>query len=217
MKTLDIKILFLTFSMFIFLYPQISYSTIININATNDNVFVPFSVEANVNDTIQWTWTGGDHTTTCDGSALTSRPPGAAPWNAPLDNSNPTFRYVIRIEGVYNYKCVPHAPFMLGIIEAMPSGITQISEVVRDYKLSQNYPNPFNPETKINFSIPVSSVVSLRIYNSMGIEVERLVNERLKAGIYDVNWNAATLTSGVYYYKIQAEEFIETKKMLLIK
>lgn len=85
------------------------------------------------------------------------------------------------------------------------------------YSLEQNYPNPFNPATNIKFSIPVKELVSLKIYNSIGEEVEILVNNELNAGYYSVNFNASKFASGVYYYRINAGSYSETRKMILIK
>lgn len=100
-------------------------------------------------------------------------------------------------------------------------GITSVSSgVPESFSLSQNYPNPFNPITKIKFSIrPVdkTSVSKLVIYNSMGKEVETLVNSVLNSGTYEVNWNAAVFPSGVYYYKFSIGDFSDTKKMILLK
>ncbi len=97
-------------------------------------------------------------------------------------------------------------------------GITNISSLVQSYELSQNYPNPFNPTTNINFSIPVSEVVSIKVFDILGNEVAELVNnERLSAGKYKVDFNASNLSSGIYYYTIKTENFIDTKKMILVK
>ncbi|MDZ4713317.1 MAG: T9SS type A sorting domain-containing protein [bacterium] len=218
MKT--VKILFCVAIMMLMstLTSQLSYSRIISISATSNNTFTPANVtNAVVGDTIRWTRTGGSHTTTCDGQQGTVRPNGAAAWSAPLTSGSPTFTYVIAVAGTYNYICEPHAPSMSGVIIATLSSITQTTQIVNDYKLSQNYPNPFNPVTNINFSIPNSAKVVLTIYNGAGQEVETLLNENLTQGSYRVDWNAVNFTSGVYYYKIQAGEFAETRKMLLIK
>lgn len=86
-----------------------------------------------------------------------------------------------------------------------------------EFTLDQNFPNPFNPNTLIKYSIPKSSQVSLKIFNTLGQEMESLVNEEKQAGTYEVNWNASNLQSGVYFYRIQAGSFIETKKMILLK
>lgn len=96
--------------------------------------------------------------------------------------------------------------------------IQNISTIAsQSYKLSQNYPNPFNPTTKIRFELPKSSFVELKVYNSLGKEVDVLVNEKLSAGVFEKTFNASKLTSGVYFYKLITDEFVETKKMLLVK
>jgi len=86
-----------------------------------------------------------------------------------------------------------------------------------DYSLSQNYPNPFNPSTMIKYSIPEKSHITIKIYNVLGSEVAVLVNEEKPAGSYEVNFNAADLSSGVYYYTISAGKYNETRKMILLK
>jgi hypothetical protein len=85
------------------------------------------------------------------------------------------------------------------------------------FSLSQNYPNPFNPVTKIEYSIPQSSNVIINVYDILGNEIETLVNEKKPAGNYKVEFTAAELPSGVYFYKLQAGEYIEIKKMVLMK
>ena len=90
------------------------------------------------------------------------------------------------------------------------------------FKLEQNYPNPFNPSTKIKYSIPRQSIVTLKLYDILGKEIETLVNEEKLAGTYEVEFNCHSgevrnLTSGVYFYQLKAGSYVETKKMLLIK
>ena len=97
-------------------------------------------------------------------------------------------------------------------------GIKNISaQVPKEFSLSQNYPNPFNASTDIRFQLSVVSQVSLKIYDVLGREEETLINEKLNAGTYEVNWNASKYTSGIYFYKLQSDRFTETKKMLLTK
>ena len=86
-----------------------------------------------------------------------------------------------------------------------------------EYTLSQNYPNPFNPSTNIKFSIPENGLVSLKVYNVLGEEVTELINKELTTGTYTVNFNASKLTSGIYFYTLSSGNFVQTKKMLLIK
>jgi subtilisin-like proprotein convertase family protein len=85
------------------------------------------------------------------------------------------------------------------------------------YSLSQNYPNPFNPVTKITYTLPKSGNVELKVYDILGREVATLVNEVKQAGIYDINFNATNLASGIYFYRIKAGDFSAIKKMVLVK
>ena len=85
------------------------------------------------------------------------------------------------------------------------------------FSLSQNYPNPFNPSTKIKFNVPIAGQVSLVVYNSLGQEVKTLVSEEKDVGSYEVSFNASNLPSGIYFCKIRAGDFVETKKMILMK
>ena len=97
-------------------------------------------------------------------------------------------------------------------------GITELnSEIPERFKLSQNYPNPFNPETKINFDIVNSGFVKLKVYDMLGKEVATLVNENLSAGSYETNFDGSNLTSGIYFYRLEAGDFSEVKRMMLIK
>ena len=89
--------------------------------------------------------------------------------------------------------------------------------VPKDFTLFQNYPNPFNPTTRIKFDIPLTGFVSLKIYDIMGREVENLVEQNLKAGSYEIEFNGMNRSSGIYYYKLYTDKFQETKKMILVK
>ncbi len=86
-----------------------------------------------------------------------------------------------------------------------------------NFELSQNYPNPFNPSTTIQYSIPEGGNVSLKIFNTLGEEVANLVNEYQQPGIYKVNFNGENLSSGIYFYRLAAGNFIQTKKMILLR
>lgn len=97
-------------------------------------------------------------------------------------------------------------------------GIQPLStEIPAGFHLYQNYPNPFNPVTKISFDLPVSGNVTVKIFNSIGEEIETVLHEKLNAGMYSVDWNAASYPSGVYFYQIISGNYSETKKMVLIK
>jgi len=91
------------------------------------------------------------------------------------------------------------------------------SEMPSDYLLKQNYPNPFNPVTNLEFGISELGFVSLKVYDIQGREVETLVNENLQPGIYKVDFNGSNITSGIYFYRLATDNYIETKKMILTK
>ena len=89
--------------------------------------------------------------------------------------------------------------------------------IPQEFSLSQNYPNPFNPSTKISFTLPSSSNVSLKVFNTLGQEVSELVNENLQPGKYSVDFNVSKLSNGIYFYKLASDNFVQVKKMILIK
>lgn len=91
------------------------------------------------------------------------------------------------------------------------------ANIPTEFALAQNYPNPFNPSTTINYELPVSNFVTLKIYDLVGKEVMTLVNEKLDAGRYTATFNGANLASGMYFYKISAGQFTFVRKMVLIK
>ena len=99
-----------------------------------------------------------------------------------------------------------------------PIGIQNLAgSVPNDYELSQNYPNPFNPKTTIRFNIPKSSHIKLIIYDILGKQVAAVINKKLNVGSYKEKWDGSNYSSGVYFYKLVADDFIDVKKMVLIK
>ena len=123
----------------------------------------------------------------------------------------------------YNYTghTEPHYTIQSQLIyysDDPPVNVGQVGEgVIEEYLLMQNYPNPFNPLTKISYHIPETEFVKLKVYDPIGNEVASLVDGIAKAGIHEVTFDASNLTSGVYFYKLQAGSFVETKKMILLK
>jgi hypothetical protein len=93
----------------------------------------------------------------------------------------------------------------------------QFSTKVFEYKLHQNYPNPFNPTTTINWQVAVGSKVELSVYNILGQKVITLVDQYMHAGQYQVEWNGANFSSGVYFYRLDAGNYSEIRKMILLK
>jgi len=106
-----------------------------------------------------------------------------------------------------------------GFIELITDVETENNEIPSEFSLNQNYPNPFNPSTKISWQSPVSGHQTLKVYDVLGKEIARLVDDYREAGEYNVEFtiNNLQLSSGIYFYKLQAGSFIETKKMILMK
>ena len=127
-----------------------------------------------------------------------------------------TNRYKIRAvwERMINGKIALEESYMTDVL----GSVTFTGSAV-DYSLSQNYPNPFNPSTKINYELRNSNYVSLKVFDLLGKEVAALVNEKQNAGSYAVDFNSSefNLPSGIYFYTLNAGEFAETRKMVLIK
>ncbi len=100
----------------------------------------------------------------------------------------------------------------------LATSVEQIpSSVPKEFHLDQNYPNPFNPTTTIQFALPQRSNVTLKLYDILGRRVATLVDEELEPGVHKVNFDAEDLASGVYFYRIQAEAFVRTKKLMLLR
>ena len=98
-----------------------------------------------------------------------------------------------------------------------PTGYSSSNSIPDNFYLNQNYPNPFNPTTNITYSIPVSGIVTMTVYNSLGQMMNVLVNEFQPAGTYKVDWRGNGSPSGVYFYQIKSQNFTKTMKMVLIK
>ncbi len=114
-----------------------------------------------------------------------------------------------------NYKLLPrkNADFV-----GHTTDVNNESELPDDFTLSQNYPNPFNPSTKIQYALPVSGNVTLKVFNILGQEVMTLINNQTQtSGLHEVTFNASSLPSGIYFYRLQADGFVDAKKMILLK
>jgi hypothetical protein len=103
------------------------------------------------------------------------------------------------------------------VIDTTSTFVKNESSVVKDYALYQNYPNPFNPTTTIYFALPSKSFVTLKVFDILGREVSTIVSEEMSTGNYTREWNAANRSSGIYFYRLQAGSFTETKKLILLK
>jgi len=107
----------------------------------------------------------------------------------------------------------------LAYIESSPTNVEDddFGNFPNEFVLFQNYPNPFNPSTSIKFQISNPEFVSLKVYDVLGREVAILINEEKQPGVYEMQFNASSFSSGIYYYKLVSGSFIETKKMIFLK
>ncbi len=137
-------------------------------------------------------------------------------FNINSDTSNNLW-IVIGIWGNWEVARTYYIDSLSIVIQGTPTSQDEDAESVPDYLLYQNYPNPFNPATTISYTIPEYSDVIIKVFNILGSEIETLVNEENPAGHYEVNWNAGNIPSGVYFYRLQAGDFVETKKMILLE
>jgi outer membrane protein assembly factor BamB len=148
-------------------------------------------------------------------------------YNFPGDRIN-TVNVMPSIDGNYSYELLAgtkgEAGTFSGKVACFSGGVDTVSTNLiskearpENFELYQNYPNPFNPATKIRFTISELQLTSLKVYDILGREVSKLVDEELPAGNYEIEFDASPLSSGIYFYTLNAGEFVETKKMILLK
>lgn len=126
----------------------------------------------------------------------------------------------VEADGSYGIHNTKYAKALLesAIANFTPTSVEKTSgQLPNEYQIKQNYPNPFNPSTTIEFSIPEATNVKVTVYDAIGNEIVSLVNGNFSAGVYKATWNASNQASGMYIYKIVTNNFVETRKMLLIK
>jgi plastocyanin len=197
-------------------FGNLSATTItVQAGPSGSRTFSPSSFNATVGDTVKWIAASAGHTT-----ESRTIPAGAPSWTGDLSSTGMTFIYKITVAGSYSYACGPHEfSGMVGGFNASPSGIEPAGNNVPDkFELSQNYPNPFNPNTTIKFSLPQASRVTLKVYDMLGNVAAVLVNnENMSAGSYNADLNGITLSSGVYFYRLETENFTDVKRMTLVK
>ena len=109
-------------------------------------------------------------------------------------------------------------PIRIVVIDSIVTSVVEEkSNQIQDFALIQNYPNPFNPTTTIEYRLPSAGQVILTVYNLRGEEVIRLVDKEMPAGLHTSVWDATTVSSGIYFYRLQAGDFVLTRKMVLLK
>ncbi len=135
------------------------------------------------------------------------------------------FKYKIQAKDkglILHYSTSPNTGYFSLVYVDSTTNITDNDNRPNNFALVQNYPNPFNPSTKIRYAIPLlggarGGLVTIKIFDVLGNEIETLVNEEKSPGTYEITWNAVGLPSGVYFYQLRSGEFVETKKMLLLR
>lgn len=123
----------------------------------------------------------------------------------------------IRIAGVPGGSSHYMSVAELRVFNSGTSGVTPDPTLPRDYALSQNYPNPFNPSTKIGFNLPVGNDVTIKVYNVLGQEIATLASGFYDAGRYSIDFSGDRLPNGIYFYAIKAGNYMDMKKMVLLK
>lgn len=142
-------------------------------------------------------------------------PLSAAPFTVP-GTGNQTYYFVIK-SGTNSGNMEVFVDNLI-LKKASATDVRKENSIIPNtFSLEQNYPNPFNPSTTIKFSIPKESYVSLKVYNVIGEEVAAMVSEQMSPGYYNFSFDASKLTSGMYLYRLNAGDFVSTKKMILIK
>jgi uncharacterized lipoprotein YddW (UPF0748 family) len=119
---------------------------------------------------------------------------------------------------IFKYEDITEAQW--AVIKPLFDGLSDVENILSpptEFNLEQNYPNPFNPTTNIKFSLEKSGITKLTIYDIMGREIETLINDHLSTGVHEIVFNASNYSSGVYYYKLQSNNLMQVKKMILIK
>jgi len=178
-----------------------------------DFQFTDADITISVGDTVVWINNQGLHDVDADDNSFTSGDPAEAPW---------TFVHVFTAKGVNPYFCSVHGGAggagMSGVVTVMePVGVSDQNQIVNEFVLEQNYPNPFNPSTIIRYQIAEKSNVILTVYNSIGKEISTLLNEVKPKGTFTIEFDGNNLPSGIYYLRLQAGNFIDTKKMVLLR
>jgi len=172
--------------------------------------FNPQELTINVNDAVKWTNDGGLHNVLADDGSFTSGPVSSSIWE---------FTHTFTSTGDFGYYCEAHGSpgsGMYGVIHVQ--GTTGVDDVHgMSFHLKQNYPNPFNPKTFIEYSLPEAGYVTLKIFNVTGELEDVIISEFQQSGNYIIEYDAADLPSGIYFYQLAAGNNISTKQMILLK
>ena len=145
---------------------------------------------------------------------------GSHNWTSAAENSNNENMVIVHDANITNQYLQEFAAryYQFGGTDSIRVGVAEIGQSIpRSFSLSQNYPNPFNPTTRIEYALPSVQKVVLKLYDILGREVRTMVNEQQTPGVYRVDLNAGSLASGVYFYRLEAGQFVQVRRMLVLK
>lgn len=152
-----------------------------------------------------------------DESMIYNTTDGGVNWNLQLKETGDGYYSIFFIDRVNGWAAGPKGIILKTLTGGEVTSSIEGESFVQQYSVLQNYPNPFNPSTKILYELPYSGNVQIKVFDALGNEVETLINGYMQSGTYYVEFNAANLPGGVYFYRIISNNYSETKKMLLLK
>ncbi len=199
----------LLMTVMLFLVPIDAYSTVHQI-AMQDFFFSPRNTVVSPGDTVRWSNSSlAPHTSTGDTRI----------WSSGVVNPGASYSRQFLTPGVFAYQCSIHVLMgMRDTIHVSSVGIDDPQSAIPSaYELAQNYPNPFNAQTTIQYDLPSDADVTITVFDILGQKLETLVDEHQDAGHHQIAWDAADQPSGIYFYKIQAGDFSQTKRATLLK
>jgi plastocyanin len=183
---------------------------VVQFGGSHGNNCTPNAMNVAVGDTVEWIGDFAAHP--LNSSTI---PSGASAWQC--DGGNHFF-YVVQTPGVYHYYGGPEGSGMAGSFTAVATRVDdERSTPPVSFQLNQNYPNPFNPTATIRYVLPLRSMVRLTVFNTLGQQITTIVNGEMEAGYHETRFGGSRLASGVYLNRMQAGDFVETKKLILMR
>jgi plastocyanin len=174
--------------------------------------YSPNNFNCLVGDSVKWTGVFSSHPL-----SSSTIPAGAAAWHA---ETGGTFTYAVKVAGTYHYVCDLHTGLgMVGQFTATATGVEQTptADSPQSFGLDQNYPNPFNPATRIQFTLPETRHVLLKVHDMLGNTVATLVDGTQPSGNHSVSFDGSGLPGGIYFYTIESGSFKDVRRMVLLK
>jgi len=174
-----------------------------------DFSFIPAGLHINVGDAIEWRNRDNvSHSATSDNGI----------WDSGLLARDDTYTYTFNEVGTFPYHCSAHPLMRDTVVVGTPTSVDgELAPVPDRIKLSQNYPNPFNAQTEISYTLPHAAHVKITVYNLLGQEIVTLVDQDQAAGAHRVVWDATNAPTGVYFYRLQAGDYAQSRRMVLLK